>query len=115
MVNKIVLSDTLLSDLVFQVRWHFSTQHAEIKSLSPMISGLIELDMQEETEFPSFLSGYSGTDLFDVDFVEAQLTTGETVKIVDYFSKGRSTFLGRVFLVNLDVMMEKTNKEGWMY
>ncbi|MCT8399154.1 hypothetical protein D0509_00700 [Weissella cibaria] len=115
MANKIVLADTLLSDLASQVRWHFSTQHAEIKSLLPMISGPVELDMQEETEIPSFLSGYSGTDLFDVDFVEAQLTTGETVKIVDYFSKGRSVFLGRVFLVNLDVMLVKTEKEGWMY
>ncbi|APS27371.1 hypothetical protein [Weissella cibaria] len=92
MVNKFVLADTLLSDLAFQVRWHFSTQRAEIKSLSPMVSGPIELDMQEETEIPSFLSGYSGTDLFDVDFVEAQLTMGQTVKIVDYFSKGRSAF-----------------------
>jgi hypothetical protein len=115
MTNRLILPDTLLADLTFQVRWHFTKQNGNIAGLSPLVSGPVELGMQEPTEIPTFLGGFSETDLFEVDFIEAKLTTGETVQIIDYFSKARSRYFGRAFVVDGDIMMEKPNQEGWTY
>jgi hypothetical protein len=115
MPERISLTEDLLSDLAFQVRWHFSYKGVKIQTVLPIVSGPVELGMQEPTEVPSFLSDFSNTDLFEVDFVAATLSNGEKVQIIDYFSKARSKYYGRAFVVSSDVMMEKKNDERWVY
>ena len=113
-----MLTDGLVSDLLFMVRWHFSYNNTRLTMISPVQTYMIQLGMMEETEVPAFLSeaGYGDMDIVEADVVQGELSTGESVKILDYFGdKARSKYMGRAFVVSGDLMMEKANNEGWNY
>ena len=115
--HTVMLTDSLVSDLLFMVRWHLSYNDTRLTKISSVQSYMIQLGLMEETEVPAFLSevGYGDMDIVEADVVQGELSTGEAVQILDYFSKARSKYFGRAFVVSGDVMSEKTNNEGWNY
>lgn len=115
--HAVMLTDSLVSDLLFMVRWHLSYNGTRLTKISQVESYMIQLGLMEETEVPAFLSeaGYGDMDIIEADVVQGELSTGETVQILDYFSKARSNYLGRAFVVSGDLMSEKTMNEGWNY
>lgn len=113
--HTVMLTDNLVGDLLFMVRWHLSFNNTQLTKIAPMYSYVIQLGLLEDTEMPEFLSGFGDMDLFEADVVEGMLSTGESVQILDYFSKARSVYYGRAFIVAGDVMMQKTISEGWYY